>query len=160
MANSALAAQYNCSGELQLQLTPRQSVSQCSLPPAGLLASHSTTSQGSHQHSVQSADRPERTQHSADSPELPLLGWAALRSPEMDETSPGWIDLTVNCVKLSLSGRCGRFSSYKTQLNPPPGSPRKPVGEVAAVVSGPITAREDQKYKAEWRRAGQSELRF
>ena len=155
MANSALAAQYNCSGELQL--SPRQSVSQCSLPPAGLQDWWEVTPLQHHQvssHHHQTGHRENRT--------LWGDGWRLLSCSQVTtdgpQTSPGSIDLTVNCVKLSPSRRFSHLTKHNSTH--PPGSPRKPVGEVAAVVSGPIRAREDQKYKAERRRAGQSGGRF
>ena len=93
--------------------SPRQSVSQCSFPPSGLDWWQVTPLH--HPELPQSADRGERTPHSGDtrpSPALLEVGLLWLLSPEMDQTSPGSIDLTVNCVKLSHSRR---VSSHLTK---------------------------------------------
>ena len=157
MANSALAAQYNCSGELTAH-RGSQSVSAPSRLVDWLVASHSTPLQQLHSSHSQQA-RGERRQHSGETLEVGLLCPGPGVTTEMVQTSPGWIDFTVNCVKLSHTGRSAILQNT-TQTSLSPGSPRKPVGEVAAVVSGPIRAREDQKDKAEWRQAGQSGGRF
>ena len=136
MANSALAAQYNCSGELTA------AVSQSVLPPAWWEVTPVQHHQvSSHHH--QTGHREKRT--------LWGDGWRVLSCSQVTsdgpQTAPGSIDLTVNCVKLSPSRRFSHLTKHNSTH--PPGSPRKPVGEVAAVVFGPITAWEYQKDKAE-----------